>query len=289
VPKAAKPAQVAAEVADAAQAPEGIPFPTEAAVSEAAISGCSSANENVQVARRLTDSAVQGVGPSQASSEAALACGVSEASVAADEFAGQMLGTLMRPDDREATATMCTQVSDVGLSAQGLNVMPQVRPDSALSKFSANSDPPGKIQDMIADMVHGMTTELSQEEARSLSGAPPITLVSPKTSSPSQVAQPAHAASEATKEDSHDVLDLTFDLEYHKVDHSAFKQELYNGLVDLGVKKASLAVVDVALREGSTIAELRGPHFAIQEIRGKDLSALQVMGKAAQVDPFPFP
>ena len=89
------------------------------------------------------------------------------------------------------------------------------------------------------------------------------------------------------EEDEHDGIDLTFNLEFQKVDQSAFQQELYHGLADFGVKKTSLAVVDLALREGSTIAELRGPHFAVQEIRGKDLSTLQVMGESARVNPYP--
>lgn len=88
-------------------------------------------------------------------------------------------------------------------------------------------------------------------------------------------------------EDAHDGLDLKFDVEYQKVDHSVFKQQLYDGLLDIGVQKKSLAVVDVALREGSVIAELRGPHFAVEDIRGKDLRKLEVMGKPPQVNPYP--
>ncbi|CAK0905351.1 unnamed protein product [Prorocentrum cordatum] len=88
-------------------------------------------------------------------------------------------------------------------------------------------------------------------------------------------------------EDAHDGLDLKFDVEYQKVDHSVFKQQLFDGLVDLGVQKKSLAVVDVALREGSVIAELRGPHFVIEEIRGRDLNKLEIMGKPAHVSPYP--
>jgi hypothetical protein len=86
----------------------------------------------------------------------------------------------------------------------------------------------------------------------------------------------------AAVEPSYELLELFFAAPYAKIDHSAFKSNLKDGLKGLGASEPTITSIQIDLRAGSTIAEIRGPPPSIMEIKGLDLSKLNVMGYYAK-------
>jgi len=90
---------------------------------------------------------------------------------------------------------------------------------------------------------------------------------------------------QATLNSKEDLLELYFLIPYHTIDHDMFKTKLWEGLKYLGARPSTLAKVRCTLREGSTIAELRGPPPAIAELKALRLPGLIIMGFSAKLTP----
>jgi hypothetical protein len=81
----------------------------------------------------------------------------------------------------------------------------------------------------------------------------------------------------------HELFELFFAAPFTKIDHDAFKAGIKDGLKGLGASDPSIASLRVDLRAGSTIAELRGPPPCITDLKGLDISKLNVMGYFAKL------
>eukprot|EP00931_Biecheleriopsis_adriatica_P109011 TRINITY_DN8327_c0_g5_i1.p1 TRINITY_DN8327_c0_g5~~TRINITY_DN8327_c0_g5_i1.p1 ORF type:complete len:2069 (-),score=443.97 TRINITY_DN8327_c0_g5_i1:251-6457(-) len=71
-------------------------------------------------------------------------------------------------------------------------------------------------------------------------------------------------------------------LKLDEVDQTALKEELLNGFQTLGVKQEQLLRLEISFREGSIIADVRGPLSIIQELQAKPLDSLQLLGCKAE-------
>jgi len=82
-----------------------------------------------------------------------------------------------------------------------------------------------------------------------------------------------------------DVVELRFCAPFHKIDHTQFTCDLLDELKGMGTTMPTLQKLRVRLREGSVIAEIRGPTAAVNEVRVLPLTTLKVMGYEAEVLP----
>ncbi|CAE8731256.1 unnamed protein product [Polarella glacialis] len=79
-------------------------------------------------------------------------------------------------------------------------------------------------------------------------------------------------------------LSLHFhELDFKKVDHTAFRDELLDGFRSLGYPEEKVTKLHVTLREGSVIADIRGPLDCLQHLKAMPMNSLQVMGSWAVV------
>ncbi|CAE8721006.1 unnamed protein product, partial [Polarella glacialis] len=79
-------------------------------------------------------------------------------------------------------------------------------------------------------------------------------------------------------------LSLHFhELDFKKVDHAAFRDELLDGFRSLGYPEEKVTKLHVTLREGSVIADIRGPLDCLQHLKAMPMNSLQVMGSWAVV------
>ena len=80
-------------------------------------------------------------------------------------------------------------------------------------------------------------------------------------------------------------LELSFDMEFPKAeDHQAFIEELLYALEAYGAKPEALKKLIVTLREGSTIATIKGPEVAISAIVSDVyMDRVEVQGQSTHV------
>jgi len=78
-------------------------------------------------------------------------------------------------------------------------------------------------------------------------------------------------------------VELIFEHPFEEVgDHDSYKSELLDGLCELGMPAKHVSRLQVALREGPTIAELSGPPSVMTDIRGLPLGQLRMRGCSAK-------
>jgi len=84
-----------------------------------------------------------------------------------------------------------------------------------------------------------------------------------------------------------DKIDILFnDAPYHVVDHRHFIAELLAQLQALGATNTSISKLQVTLREGSIIADVKGPASDIADIKKLPLNKLEVLGYSASSGAF---
>ncbi|CAK0901727.1 unnamed protein product [Prorocentrum cordatum] len=120
----------------------------------------------------------------------------------------------------------------------------------------------------------------------SLTGSPPQTAGRDRSSrayARQRSVQEEPGPAEARAEDAEDSLELVFpNLPFGEVDPAAFERELHTGLAALGASAEALAQVALSLRDGSTIAQLRGPAPVIAELKALPLGSLVILGHSPQ-------
>ncbi|CAE8593971.1 unnamed protein product [Polarella glacialis] len=72
-------------------------------------------------------------------------------------------------------------------------------------------------------------------------------------------------------------------LDFKKVDKVAFKNELLDGFRSVGYPEERMSKLQITLREGSVIADIRGPLECLEYLKVMPLSSIQVMGSWAFV------
>jgi len=82
-----------------------------------------------------------------------------------------------------------------------------------------------------------------------------------------------------------DLVELRFRAPFEKIDQEQFKSDLIDELQELGTPMPTLKKLRIRLREGSVIAEIRGPIAAVNEVRVLPLTKVKVMGYMAEVLP----